>query len=322
MLQIFTIGKLMAQVDPHFSQYYAYPLWLNPALTGVIDGDLRLSVNARDQWATISNGYKTAGLSLDFRPTDKVGIGFNIINQAAGTAGYNYFAGYGSFGYGIAVSADGLQKLHFGVQAGFINRGFDPSSLQFDNQYSNATGFDPTLPSFENFTNTNATVFDASAGFFYYDGNPAKNANLFAGVSLAHLTNTNDPFAYDGINSRLPMRFTAHAGVRIHLSSSVDITPHAVYISQQNNQIEALGLYSELKMPANNGLILGAMYRVNDASVADVGYHINNMVIGFSYDFNNSSLHPATSGQGGFELSISYVFRKRLANPAEICPRF
>jgi|SRR6185312_5884067 len=322
MLQIFTVSRLMAQVDPHFSQYYAYPLWLNPALTGVMDGDLRLSVNARDQWAGISNGYKTAGLSLDFRPTDKVGIGFNIINQAAGTAGYNYFAGYGSFGYGIAVSADGLQKLHFGVQAGFINRGFDPSSLQFDNQYTTATGFDPTLPSFENFTNTNATVFDASAGIFYYDGNPSKNANLFAGVSLAHLTNTNDPFAYDGINSRLPMRFTLHGGVRIHVSPSVDITPHAIYISQQNNQIEALGLYSELKMPANNGLILGAMYRVNDASVADIGYHLNNMVIGLSYDFNNSSLHPATSGQGGFELSISYVFRKRLANPAEICPRF
>ena len=118
------------------------------------------------------------------------------------------------------------------------------------------------------------------------------------------------------------MRFTLHGGVRIHASPGVDLTPHAVYISQQSNQIMALGLYSEFKTQDGGGLILGGMYRVNDASVADVGYHINNMVIGFSYDFNNSTLHPATSGQGGFELSISYVFRKHLANPAEICPRF
>jgi len=75
-------------------------------------------------------------------------------------------------------------------------------------------------------------------------------------------------------------------------------------------------------MPENTGLILGGMYRINDAAVADVGYHIKNMVMGLSYDFNNSPLKAATNGQGGFELSISYIFSKDPKNPAEICPRF
>src|SRR6201996_7040423 len=94
-------NKVVAQVDPHFSQYYAYPLWLNPALTGVFNGDVRLNINTRQQWSNVSDGYNTGGISADFKPTEKVGLGINIIDQAAGNAGYNYFAAYGSFGYGI-----------------------------------------------------------------------------------------------------------------------------------------------------------------------------------------------------------------------------
>ena len=322
LLQLGAINVLKAQIDPHFSQYYAYPLWLNPALTGVVDGDMRINLNAKDQWRGISNGYKTGAVSMDFRPTEKLGVGFNVINQAAGTAGFNYFAAYGSLGYGIAISEDGNQKLHFGLQAGVINRSFDPGKLQLDDQYNPITGYDPTAPSFENFATTSAMVFDASAGVFYYNDNPESTANLFGGVSIAHLTNSKDPFAVQGINSRLPMRYTFHGGVRIKASDNFDITPHAIYISQQKNQIKALGAYSELKFEDDKGLILGAMYRVNDAAVADVGYHINSLIIGVSYDFNTSALKGATSGQGGFELSISYVFCKHLKGTAPICPRF
>ncbi|HTD98545.1 MAG TPA: PorP/SprF family type IX secretion system membrane protein [Mucilaginibacter sp.] len=316
------VNTLKAQVDPHFSQYYAYPLWLNPALTGVIDGDLRINVNAKDQWAGISNGYKTGAVSVDFKPTDRVGLGLNIINQAAGSAGYNYFAAYGSFGYGITVSEDGNKKIQFGFQAGFINRSFDPNKLQLDDQYNPITGYDPSMPSFENFATTNATVFDASAGIFYYDGDPESAANLFGGVSAAHLTSTKDPFATGGLNTRMPLRYTVHGGVRIKASDVFDITPHAIYISQKKNHIKAIGIYSELKFQDDKGLILGGMYRVNDAAVADVGYHLNNLMIGVSYDFNTSALNAATSGQGGFELSVSYVFKKRFKGPAPVCPRF
>ena len=316
-------ARLHAQVDPHFSQYYAYPLWLNPALTGVIDGQTRINGNFKEQWSNLPKGYKTGGISLDTRASDKVGLGFNIINQAAGTAGYNYFAAYGSFGYGVAISADGTQKLHFGVQAGLINRSFDPSKLQLDNQYTPGGGYDPNLPTFENFSSTSATVFDASAGVFYFDGDPMHTANVFLGASLAHLTSPTDPFATTGgINSKIPYRFNVHGGVKIKATDDFDITPHAVYISQQKNNIKALGIYSELKLDDENGLILGGMYRLGDAAVANAGYHVKSLVIGMSYDFNVSQLRTATNGMGGFELSISYIFRKHAVNPAEVCPRF
>ena len=323
ILLLIAAGSLKAQVDPHFSQYYAYPLWLNPALTGVIDGDMRLNLNAKQQWSGIGNGYQTGGLSMDFLPTDKLGIGLNVLNQAAGTAGYNYFTGYASLGYGIAISADGMKKLHFGLQAGIINRSFDPSKLQLDDQWNPITGFDPAAPSFENFATTSAMIFDASAGIFYYDSDPEHTSNMFAGFSIAHLNQPKDPFAIDGLSSTLPMRFTINGGVRIKTNDNIDLTPHFILIDQQGNQIKMLGLYSEFKSSNNsNGLILGALYRMNDAAIADVGYHLDNLVIGLSYDFNTSDLRTASNGQGGFELSLSYVFRKKYKGPAAICPRF
>ena len=65
------------------------------------------------------------------------------------------------------------------------------------------------------------------------------------------------------------------------------------------------------------------MYRINDAAVADVGYqHKKNMLIGVSYDFNTSPLKVATNGQGGFELSISYILGDGINTPANSTPRF
>ncbi|WP_259068417.1 PorP/SprF family type IX secretion system membrane protein [Mucilaginibacter sp. X4EP1] len=322
LLTTVVLKKADAQVDPHFSQYYAYPIWLNPALTGAFDGETRLTADFKNQWAGISNGYNTGGLSMDFHPTAKVGIGLNMLDQSAGTAGYNYFTGGISFGYGIAVSGDGYKKISFGVQAAFINRSFDPSKLELDNQYNPAIGFDPTLPGFENFSITNSFVFDSSAGVFYYDTDPESKAKVFGGVSVAHLTDEKDPFAVEGLKSTLPMRFTIHGGVKIAASDVFDITPHIIYIRQQQNQIKGIGAYSELKLQDNNGLILGGMYQINDSATADVGYRLKNMVIGISYDINTSPLNAAVNGQGGFELSINYIFGKKSNSNTDVIPMF
>ena len=56
---------LQAQ-DPHFSQFFASPLSLNPALTGRFDGTLRVAGNYRNQWPTIDNAFKTYTASVDF----------------------------------------------------------------------------------------------------------------------------------------------------------------------------------------------------------------------------------------------------------------
>src|SRR5204863_3995983 len=51
--------------DPHFSQFFASPLTLNPAFTGKFSGSWRLAANHRDQWASIPKAYVTTSASFD-----------------------------------------------------------------------------------------------------------------------------------------------------------------------------------------------------------------------------------------------------------------
>ena len=56
-------GDTEAQ-DPAFSQFFASPLTLNPALTGKFNGAVRIAGNYRNQWPQINNAYITSTVSV------------------------------------------------------------------------------------------------------------------------------------------------------------------------------------------------------------------------------------------------------------------
>src|ERR687890_2099287 len=90
---IFLFVKANAQ-DPHFSQFFASPLTLNPALTGKFDGELRVAGNYRNQWPTINRAFTTTTVSVDFpimrnhiSSTDTWGLGLmGYSDQSANSA--------------------------------------------------------------------------------------------------------------------------------------------------------------------------------------------------------------------------------------------
>src|SRR6187399_1295969 len=90
-LMVVAMQQLAAQTDPHFTQNYTYPMYINPALTGGSDGDYRVSAIYRGQWGSISNPYRTAGFSFDTRTNKNLALGGSLLNQSAGDAGFNYF---------------------------------------------------------------------------------------------------------------------------------------------------------------------------------------------------------------------------------------
>ena len=49
------MASVASAQDPNFSQFFASPLTLNPALTGKFDGVYRIAGNYRNQWPTINN---------------------------------------------------------------------------------------------------------------------------------------------------------------------------------------------------------------------------------------------------------------------------
>ena len=65
--------------DPAFSQFYANPLYLNPAFAGAAPkGAPRTNLNYRDQWPGIGRTFITTSVSYD-KHIDKIGGGLGIL---------------------------------------------------------------------------------------------------------------------------------------------------------------------------------------------------------------------------------------------------
>lgn len=313
------IKQSNAQVDPHFSQYYANPIWLNPALTGVTDGIYRVNVNAKQQWSNISDGYLTAGASFDAAPIKNLAFGGMIINQRAGSIGYNQLNALASAAYRIRFGQQGDNILNFGIQAGIISKSFDASRITLGNQYNPTMGYDGSIPLNESIAAENFIAPDINAGFMYFDGGPYKKVNFFGGASFAHLTRPKDKFI--GGDARIPIRFTAHGGARVKLNHVFGITPTLLYMTQGNANEFALGAYAEMILNTESDLLFGSNFRMNDAAIAFLGLHYKSMIFGVSYDFNTSGLNKATGSKGGLELSVSFSSRKGIVGPNFFCPR-
>ncbi|BAV09116.1 hypothetical protein FLA_5164 [Filimonas lacunae] len=317
------MNALQAQ-DPHYTQYYIYPSWLNPALTGVFDGDVRVSGIYRSQWGNVSAPYKTPGISADFNTAKHAAFGVSALQQKAGDGGYSYTTAYGSFAYsGVRFGKEGYHHLNLGLQAGLIQKKFDPTKASFGSQYNPVTGdFDPGMAG-ETFSRTSSASFDAGAGVLYFDGTPGKKMNLFAGFSVSHLTRPADKFMADGENAKLAMRYTFHAGMRIMLNERLSLTPNVLYMRQAGAQEKMIGAYMQCRAIETTDVMVGANYRLGDALSPFVGFNYRDWVLGASYDINTSDLGKIARGSSSFEVSLSTVIRRKVKTEEVefICPR-
>jgi len=158
--------------DPHFSQFNAAPLILNPALTGFFDGDYRVSANYRSQWGTvIVNPYRTAAASFEM---SILKAKFKDDNLAFGAVFYNDEAGSANFGRNSAMVSAAYKKslgyfvkhtLSAGFSMGFMQDKVDVSKLTFDNQYNGVT-YDPSIPSGV-LVKGSSYAYDLDAGVLY-----------------------------------------------------------------------------------------------------------------------------------------------------------
>ncbi len=136
VLMLLMEGAVTAQ-DPQFSQFYAAPLYLNPALTGAT-GQARAGLNYRNQWPAIDANFRTMSAYFDYFLEDyKSGIGAIITSDTEGLAGLR------SLSLGLQYSYE-LQLTDYlgfrpGVQVGIFNRDINFGKLTFGDQYDQNT---------------------------------------------------------------------------------------------------------------------------------------------------------------------------------------
>lgn len=319
----FISSKSNAQVDPHFSQYYVYPSWLNPALTGAFDGEYRVSAVYRNQWGNISTPFSTVGVTGEITTNSKINIGASILKQTAGDGGYGYTTAYGNIAYtGVRFGPDNSKRITFGMQAGIIQRRFDQSKMTFGDQWNPVFGYNPGTQTGDVLSRTSAVAFDMGAGIMYFDAQPGKKANLFAGFSASHLTKPEDRFSATGTET-FPMRYTAHAGIKLSVNDRFSITPNFLYLSQGSASEKMVGAYGQYKATSDVNMLVGVNYRFEDAISPFLGFTYKNMMLGASYDVNSSDLGKLVNGSNSFEISLSIIGRKSKKTPEVefVCPR-
>jgi len=95
---VILLHQFAAAQDKHFTQFYAAPLTLNPALTGSFEGRYRVSTIYRNQWKKVlDNPFKTVALATDLRfpartrskSKDAIGLGLLFFNDKTGVIDFS-----------------------------------------------------------------------------------------------------------------------------------------------------------------------------------------------------------------------------------------
>jgi type IX secretion system PorP/SprF family membrane protein len=308
--------------DFHLSQYDAAPMYLNPAMTGMINGYYRIHAHYRTQWASVAaKPFQTSEISFDM-PWKKIGLGAEIMDNRAGAGDFNVFNFHLSAAYDHPLDKNNFHHIAFGLQAGLIHKSVNLNKLVFGNQYVPTDGgsFDNTLASGELLGNARELLHDENVGLMYYYGNNDSRFNPFVGLSAFHLAQPQESFF--NADSKLPVRMVAHAGFRFIVNETVQLAPKFLYMKQSNDQEMAASLILNYYLKGSDAyIIFGPTWRRNDASIIEGGLKYGKYVYRLSYDINTSTLKPTTNGRGGFEISVTYVPKKQKPNPIPNCPR-
>src|SRR5258708_11778320 len=206
LLILLVCGTVTAQ-DPQFSQFYAAPLYLNPAFAGAT-GQARIGANYRNQWPAIDANFNTISAFADFYNESKnVGFGAIITKDREGLLGLQ------STSIGLMASYDLkiTQGLSFrpGFQASVYNRSINFDKLTFGDQFDPTTGQVVNPTSVEGLNTGQSKFFpDMTLGGLFY------SKNGWFRITVAHITQPDQSLV--GSPDRLPMKISGHGGWKIY----------------------------------------------------------------------------------------------------------
>jgi len=318
-----TINDCVAQ-DIHFSQYQYSPLTLNPALAGMYNGDARILTNYKNQWSAIMSPYKTFAVSYDAAFMKQkwkkgfLGAGLSVFSDKAGDSEMS------TTQIALSVSSnkalDAYNDISVGLQAGFAQSNVNSSQLFYGNQY-NGSSFDPTISSEENLTANKFTYGDFAAGLNWNYGKGTKYSTTNnqlkanAGFSVFHANRPKQNFD-NTINDRMNAKISVYGNMLIGLNKDFAVLPSIIFLKQgATKEISAGAMFRYLLKEESKytnyidgaAFSVGMYHRLGDAIIIASQLEVAHYAIGLSYDINTSGLTKASSGRGGFELSLRYV---------------
>lgn len=330
--------------DPDFSQHYATPLSLNPALAGTFNGTYRVGGIYRDAWRIASpvpittyvfNGEYRFKVNEQKKNPDYAGAGVKFFSDRTSLIEQNTNAISALFAYHKSLSQYNLHVLSFGVEIGLAQKNLNYENLFFEDQFNNVNGFEGFTE--EDLQANNFAYADFSMGLNYTQEINNKN-RVHAGFTLAHLSTPNVSFwrRSESLDpdlvkvNNIPLLYSLQLSSQNQLTYFVSIQPRLIVKVQGPHAQAFVGSTVRLDLGKNNksAIHLGGFARFSNASeslglshlVPFAGFEVNEMLLGLSYDINTRDFANQYQGMGILEVSITYT--GEVIEDSAFCPQF
>lgn len=331
--------------DILFAQQYAAPLHLNPSLTGGFGAKYRVSAIYRDQWrGPLERSISSFGAGLDLRfdinegifSNDAFGVGLLFLSDQASAVDLstNVVALSGAFHKLLARNQK--QYISAGFQLLTGQRNILYEDLYFQDQFDGLNSFDQ--PTSEDLPVNNFSYGDFAVGINFVSATSA-GIEYYTGASMFHVLEPSfsfyakdpDEIQQDKSSSKLDRRYTVHAGSTIRTGDNLRLSPRLLFHSQGESMrgMAGLNLIIEPSRTDAFNFHLGswiALVRDFDGGPTPeavgllAGFGMGELLVGLSYDFNIRDIINYNTGQGTFEISVTYM--GNYEEDGGLCPTF
>lgn len=280
--------------DANFTQFYANPLYLNPAFAGTTP-HFRVSSIYRNQWTNLGAAYGTNMAAFDYN-FDYYDSGLGILIANDRMQGFNSTSLTAMYSYRLVFSDQWVAQLGLEASGVFKTLGKD---LVFGDQLQNGS-------TAETFGSQTLFYPDFGTGFLLY------NPTFWAGFSVKHITRPSQSFYQDFLYNRLEVHYSAHLGKRFLLSKDEKTYLSTALLYQTQGKFQQIDAgFNFFTEP----VMVGLWYRGfpfastiagipnHDALAAMVGVHYNSFWFGYSYDYTISGLKNTG---GSHEITVIY----------------
>lgn len=288
LLSVGFAPALYAQQDPQYTHYMYNTNMINPGYAGS-RGSLSVFGLYRTQWVGLDGAPKTANVSVSTPLGESgLGLGVNFSNDRIGAMDENNI----SVDLSYAIDLNENYKLSFGLKG-------TANLLNVD--YSKLNIYNPSDPVSQQNIKNKFTP-NIGAGLYLYSD------KAYVGLSVPNFLQTDRYDDNDITTMQEKMHFYLMGGYVFDLSPNILFKPALLAKATS-------GAPLQVDVTANflfyEKFTLGGAYRWDASVSALAGFQVSeNLLIGYSYDFDTTSLRHYNSGSHEIFLRFE-LFNKR-----------
>jgi type IX secretion system PorP/SprF family membrane protein len=244
------IGLTAGAQDLHFSQYYASPLTLNPALCGQFDGFARVEAIYRGQYYGLSSNasiFSTPAAAVDFSllkdkwlEGNSLGVGLSVVNDMQTSTATD---GSGNIGKINTTSIALELAYHIQLMKTHpmqLSIGFEPSvtikntngNYEYPQAFNSQLVYQTGSPYNESFNQPQRTYFNLAYGLFF-NHKPIDILTYYIGFGMNNVTRPQtDVIQINNSIGQLNFLYILHGGLEVTVAPKWTVIPGFLYQSE------------------------------------------------------------------------------------------